>query len=554
MSPTFPTLPTEIPAWALALWANQPTRFALVLLVVAAVAALILPGGKQRDRYTPRSGIVEQVARPKNTAFLRRLWWHIRPPRDLMRVDGLAIDRTRKLHTLWVAPTGGGKSASVATVRVDGARATLVVTPDLSDPMIAAVHRLGGFRWTACVSTHSLNFLIGSAEEVAERLTEVFRSGGVGAWKRAARRATSQVIRDIDADGEPRSLRLIGERLEQAVKADRELRTVCAGWVARFLDLADQFSDSIGPDGADLAELLRGGHTVLLDNDNFTRSSLGGDVVALGLIEAKRCAELVPGGFRLIFEEAGQLGERIDLAEPFFRAGRRRNIPVDVLTQAESDLNEGISSNIATRVYFAQELKSLQKVAADRLGLDYTQLDPASMRDFTAWIAHGRIRRLVRFPKPPKAAKPSKSSISIPVADPHDNPPSDPQGKRIIITELAPPPPVLPGLPPPRLEVRELLNRIDHSGHCDLWLGPLDRDGYGVTTWAGKPGARVHRVVYELVYGPIPFGEDGKQLDLDHTCRVRRCCKPAHLEPVTRAENVRRRWRVRGSGRPERVK
>ena len=31
--------------------------------------------------------------------------------------------------------------------------------------------------------------------------------------------------------------------------------------VARFLDLADQFGSSIGPNGVDLAELLRRGHT-----------------------------------------------------------------------------------------------------------------------------------------------------------------------------------------------------------------------------------------------------------------------------------------------------
>lgn len=65
---------------------------------------------------------------------------------------------------------------------------------------------------------------------------------------------------------------------------------------------------------------------------------------------------------------------------------------------------------------------------------------------------------------------------------------------------------------------------------CCLWTGPVDTHGYGRH---GKPVA--HRVIYELIVGPIPDG-----LELDHLCRVPRCVNPHHLEPVTHAENVRR--------------
>ena len=44
-----------------------------------------------------------------------------------------------------------------------------------------------------------------------------------------------------------------------------------------------------------------------------------------------------------------------------------------------------------------------------------------------------------------------------------------------------------------------------------------------------------HRLAYELEIGPIPAG-----LEIDHLCRVRNCVNPAHLEPVTHAENIRR--------------
>jgi hypothetical protein len=51
--------------------------------------------------------------------------------------------------------------------------------------------------------------------------------------------------------------------------------------------------------------------------------------------------------------------------------------------------------------------------------------------------------------------------------------------------------------------------------------------------------AYVHRVVWEILVGPIPAGAD-----MDHLCRVRACCNPDHLEPVSRAVNV-----ARGSAR-----
>jgi hypothetical protein len=54
------------------------------------------------------------------------------------------------------------------------------------------------------------------------------------------------------------------------------------------------------------AWLLRQGLTIVMDNDAFKHPALTEDIVSLGLAEAKRCARLVPRGFRLIVEEAGK--------------------------------------------------------------------------------------------------------------------------------------------------------------------------------------------------------------------------------------------------------
>jgi len=74
---------------------------------------------------------------------------------------------------------------------------------------------------------------------------------------------------------------------------------------------------------------------------------------------------------------------------------------------------------------------------------------------------------------------------------------------------------------------------IAESG-CWEWTGALNHGGYGTFLVDGRRmGA--HRAAYLLHVGSIPDG-----LDLDHLCRVRHCVNPAHLEPVTRSENLRR--------------
>lgn len=74
----------------------------------------------------------------------------------------------------------------------------------------------------------------------------------------------------------------------------------------------------------------------------------------------------------------------------------------------------------------------------------------------------------------------------------------------------------------------------DENG-CWIWQRRLTR-GYGYTD-IKKRATYVHRVSYEAFVGPIPEG-----LSLDHLCRVKACCNPAHLEPVTHLENMLRHY------------
>lgn len=76
--------------------------------------------------------------------------------------------------------------------------------------------------------------------------------------------------------------------------------------------------------------------------------------------------------------------------------------------------------------------------------------------------------------------------------------------------------------------------KVERGDGCWLWSGRLDR-GYGRFYVSHHRTVRAHRFAYESLIGLIPSG-----LDLDHLCRNRRCVNPAHLEPVTRRENLMR--------------
>lgn len=60
------------------------------------------------------------------------------------------------------------------------------------------------------------------------------------------------------------------------------------------------------------------------------------------------------------------------------------------------------------------------------------------------------------------------------------------------------------------------------------------RGGYGRLHVEGSK-VWAHRYSYEMLTGPIPDG-----LVIDHLCRNRACVNPAHMEPVTSRENLRR--------------
>lgn len=69
---------------------------------------------------------------------------------------------------------------------------------------------------------------------------------------------------------------------------------------------------------------------------------------------------------------------------------------------------------------------------------------------------------------------------------------------------------------------------------CWLWAGTAMKNGYGQFR-TGPRMSLAHRVAFRSLVGEVREG-----LDLDHLCRTRCCVNPAHLEPVSRKENLAR--------------
>jgi hypothetical protein len=97
----------------------------------------------------------------------------------------------------------------------------------------------------------------------------------------------------------------------------------------------------------------------------------------------------------------------------------------------------------------------------------------------------------------------------------------------------------LPPRTPEHME-RTFWERVspEPNSGCWLWIGKVDRYGYGMLPAGERREILAHRYAVTSHGRPLPRG-----LVVDHLCRVRCCVNPQHLDVVSPAENV-----LRGNG------
>jgi len=85
--------------------------------------------------------------------------------------------------------------------------------------------------------------------------------------------------------------------------------------------------------------------------------------------------------------------------------------------------------------------------------------------------------------------------------------------------------------------LERVLRNTEITETCWLWKGRRNKTGYGIVRDETGKRTLVHQLVFLRVRGAVPEG-----LEPDHTCKVKHCIRPDHLEPVTHQENIRRRY------------
>lgn len=83
-----------------------------------------------------------------------------------------------------------------------------------------------------------------------------------------------------------------------------------------------------------------------------------------------------------------------------------------------------------------------------------------------------------------------------------------------------------------KLKAKIIANIVVDASGCWLWQRSFKNNGYGQCRAWGK-NMTAHKVSHLIFIGPV-----GDGMDVHHTCDVRSCVNPAHLQQISHKENI----------------
>jgi hypothetical protein len=335
------------PTWELAqwLWATENTRYAVILLGVAALAFVVLPGGKQSPRATrPTTQVPPEKPLPKHggqTLIERIRKPHAKP----VKVGGITFDRAWR-HIGVIATTGARKSTLLALLADELGVPCIVITGDHAPPLENWTRSVSGWVWTP--RGHVAWYPWGGPLEYAVQRAEYMHpstSGDVGVGRSMFKQAARVAWRAADERGEIRTLAQLRAVLPSVVRGQTSAMMV-ENWTARLQELEQSLGDSLGAD-LDIVETLRQGTSVMISLNSFQDTSNRGRFAHIAVLEAMRAADTL-GNIGVVIDEVGLVGG--ELFDDAVRVLRVRLCAGLFASQLFEDFPPAVRDNIG--VYF----------------------------------------------------------------------------------------------------------------------------------------------------------------------------------------------------------
>lgn len=305
---------SDLLIYAQAIWANDQLRLAAILIGLAAIAFVVLPGGKRMAGAAANSANAQARAQFQRPVALPRVGNRGLLDRTRQRwiepvtLSGRMVE-TKDKHIAIGATTGARKTTLVGNLIMQARRPVVYIAGDASPYAFEAMRARGWRVWTADGSNGGLYIFPGTPQEAAQIVTVLLYPPrvrtGTGLQLGMVRGVFRNAIQEMDDSGIQRSLPALADALYDA-KPPRGLPSknfdmAKVNWIARIEELADSLGPALGYD-VDVLECVRSECGLGFDLNAFADMDLASDFGELAVRLTQHAADKT-GDFWWIIDE-----------------------------------------------------------------------------------------------------------------------------------------------------------------------------------------------------------------------------------------------------------